>query len=230
MFRLHHHAISAGSRYVRLLLGEYGLNAELVEERPWTRREEFLAINPAGTLPVLLDEGEQAVCGGMAIGEFVDETAGAMMRDKRLMPENPYGRAEVRRLIEWFLIKFDAEVSRYLVGERVYKLHMRGADGGGPPDPNLIRAGRGNLKSHLRYADWLAGSRDWLAGAKLSQADLAAAAAFSVADYLGEVAWEDFAHAREWYQRIKSRPAFRPLLADKIAGIAPAPHYANLDF
>jgi glutathione S-transferase len=230
MFRLHHHATSAGSRYVRLLLGEYGLNAELIEERPWVRREEFLAINPAGTLPVLLDEGDKPVCGGLSIGEFVDETAGAMMRDKRLMPENPHGRAEVRRLVEWFLIKFDAEVLRYLVGERVHKLHMRGADGGGPPDPNLIRAGRANLKMHLRYVDWLAGSRDWLAGAKLSQADLAAAAALSVADYLGEVSWEEFGHGRDWYQRIKSRPAFRTLLGDKVAGIAPSPHYADLDF
>jgi glutathione S-transferase len=230
MFKLHHHAMSGPSRYVRLLLGEYGLSAELAEERPWQRREEFLAINPAGTLPVLIDESRSPVCGGMAIGEFLDETTGAMMRDKRLMPENPHGRAEVRRLVEWFLFKYETEVSRYLIGERVFKLLMRGAEGGGPPDPNLIRAGRANLASHLRYIDWLAASRDWLAGKQMSQADLAAGAAISIADYLGEVKWEDAPNARGWYQRLKSRPAFRPLLADKLPAIAAAAHYADLDF
>ena len=230
MLKLLHHPMSGPSRYVRLLLGEYGLQASFAEEKPWQRRREFLAANPAGTLPVLLDGDAAPVCGAIVAGEYLDETCGAMMREKRLMPENPQARAEVRRLTEWFLIKFDDEVARYLVGERVFKLLMSDQEGGGAPEAQLIRAGRANLKNHLKYVGWLAASRNWLAGTKLSHADMAAAAALSVLDYLGEVAWDEEPAARDWYARIKSRPSFRPLLADRLASLPPVSHYVDLDF
>jgi glutathione S-transferase len=230
MLKLYHHPASAASRYVRLLLAEYGQSAEFTEIRPWERSAEFLKVNPAGTLPVLLDNGGDPICGGAVVGEFLDETLGAMMRDKRLMPENPQARAEVRRLVEWFLSKFEFEVGRYLVGERIHKLLMRPEEGGGAPDAALIRAGRNNLKGHLRYAGWLASTRNWMGGTRISQADLAAAAAFSVMDYLGEIDWAAEPAARDWYARIKSRPSFRPLLSDKVPGLQPASHYIDLDF
>ena len=93
-----------------------------------------------------------------------------------------------------------------------------------------IRAARSIIRYHLGYVGWLMGSRNWLAGDRLSYADLAAAAQFSSADYLGDVPWNESETARTWYARIKSRPSFRPLLADRIAGMPPASHYADLDF
>jgi glutathione S-transferase len=36
--------------------------------------------------------------------------------------------------------------------------------------------------------------------------------------------------AKTWYARVKSRPSFRPLLAETLAGIPPSETYANLDF
>ncbi|MCG6858911.1 MAG: glutathione S-transferase family protein [Salaquimonas sp.] len=230
MLRLFHHPMSGPSRYVRLLLGEYGLSASFSEEKPWQRRREFLAINPAGALPVLLDGESDPVCGAVIAGEYLDETCGAMMREKRLMPENPQARAEVRRLTEWFLVKFEEEVARYLVGERVFKTLMSGNEGGGSPEATLIRAGRANLKNHLKYVGWLAASRNWLAGSRLSHADMAAAAALSVIDYLGEIDWNGEPAAHDWYARVKSRPAFRPLLADRLPSLPPASHYVDLDF
>lgn len=230
MLRLYHHPMSAGSRYVRLLLAEYGQQAEFIEERPWERRADFMRMNPAATLPVLIQGEGDPVCGAGVAGEYLDETLGAMMRDKRLMPENSHARAEVRRLVDWFLVKFETEVSRYLVGERVFKQLMRREEGGGAPDSGLIRAGRANLKNHLRYVGWLAASRNWLGGNRISHADLAAAAAVSVMDYMGEIDWIGEPAARDWYARIKSRPSFRPLLADKVQGVPPVSHYIDLDF
>ena len=187
-------------------------------------------LNPAGTLPVLIDGENTLVCGAVVAGEYLDETCGAMMREKRLMPENPRERAEVRRLTEWFLGKFEEEVARYLVVERVFKTLMSGQEGGGAPEATLIRAGRANLKNHLRYVGWLAASRNWLAGPRLSHADMAAAAALSVMDYLGEVGWDQEPAARDWYARVKSRPSFRPLLADRLPSLPPVSHYVDLDF
>ncbi len=222
--------MSSPSRYIRLILAEYGQSTEFIDEKPWRRRAEFLAINPAGTLPVLENDDGDHICGGLVTGEYLDETCGAMMRDKRLMPENPAGRAEVRRLVDWFLVKFEAEVIRYLVHERVHKQLMRGPDGGGPPDAAAIRAGRINLKNHLKYVAWLAGRNNWLAGRDMTQADLAGAAALSVLDYLGEIDWEEHAGVKDWYAKIKSRPSFRSLLGDKVSGLPPSSHYIDLDF
>ncbi|WP_078708178.1 glutathione S-transferase family protein [Consotaella salsifontis] len=230
MLRLHHHPMSAASRFARLILGEYGERAELVEEKPWERRREFLALNPAATLPVLIEDDGPPIVGGLVIAEYLDETRGIYQRDRRLMAEKPIERAEIRRLSEWFVNKLESEVTRYLVRERVFKLDMKVEHGGGPPDASAIRAARANLKNHMRYIGWLAESRDWLAGPRISQADLAAASALSVLDYLGEVDWDREGAAKDWYQRLKSRPSFRPFLAERIRGIPPVAHYAELDF
>jgi glutathione S-transferase len=73
-------------------------------------------------------------------------------------------------------------------------------------------------------------TRDWLAGDSLTYADLSAAAHLSVADYLGDVPWDEDETAKNWYARIKSRPAFRALLAEALPGLPPSPTYADLDF
>jgi glutathione S-transferase len=227
---LYHHPMSAASRFIRLIFSEYGVQSELIEEQIWERRKDFIAINPAGTLPVFVDDNMRALCGATIISEFLDETSGVLKRDRRLLAEDPFQRAEIRRLTEWFLHKMEAEVTRPLVRERVYKLFMPADQGGGAPDSKVLRTSRNNVRQHLRYLAWLAGSRKWLAGERLSYADLAAAATLSVLDYLGEIEWADAPLVKEWYQRIKSRPGFRPLLNDRVRGITPVSHYADLDF
>ena len=229
MLRLYHHPFDPFSRAVRLSLAEQGLEAELVEERPWERRRDFLVLNPAGTLPVLVDDGV-AVCGSYAIHEYLDETRTAVAPDRRLMPADPRRRAEVRRLLDWFDRKFHEEVTCNLVNERVIKRYMASAQGGGAPDAATIHAGRTNIRYHLRYTGHLIRTRNWLAGDSLTVADLAAAAHLSCIDYLGDVPWVEDETAKNWYARVKSRPAFRALLAEGIPGMPPAPAYADLDF
>jgi glutathione S-transferase len=230
MLTLFHHPFCPHSRFVRLALSEYGREVRLVEERVWERRNEFLVLNPAGTTPVLVQEGLPAIPGAAIIAEHLDETAGAELGDRRLLPGDLGARIEVRRLSSWFNDKFFAEVSGPLVMERLYKRFMSLEQGGGSPDTDVMRAARVNIRYHLAYIGWLVRSRDWLAGSRLTYADLAAAAHLSAADYLGEVPWSEDEAAKHWYARVKSRPAFRPLLADTLAGIPPSPTYADLDF
>ncbi|MCA0255954.1 MAG: glutathione S-transferase family protein [Proteobacteria bacterium] len=227
---LHHHPMSAASRFVRLILQEYGYQYDLVEEQPWEKRRELLALNPAGTLPVYVDDNMRALCGATVISEFLDETHGVLKRDRRLLTEDPFQRAEIRRLTEWFLEKMEQDVTHLLVRERVFKLHMPPTLGGGAPDSKILRTARSNVRQHMKYLAWLAASRPWLAGDRLSYADLAAAATVSVLDYLGEINWQEAPQAKEWYQRLKSRPSFRPLLTERIRGVTPVSHYADLDF
>jgi glutathione S-transferase len=230
MLTLFHHSFCPHSRFIRLALAEHRLNPRLVEERVWDRREDFLALNPAGTTPVLVEEGIPPVPGASVIVEYLDDTHGAELFENRLMPLEPARRIEVRRLAAWFNDKFFAEVSGPLVNERFYKRHMRIEQGGGPPDTDAIRAARINIRYHLAYIGWLVRTRDWLAGDRLSYADLAAAGHLSAVDYLGDVPWSEDETAKSWYARVKSRPSFRPLLADALPGVPPSAAYANLDF
>lgn len=230
MLTLFYHPFCPHSRFVRLCLDELSLAPRLVEERPWERRAEFLKLNPAGTTPVLLEEGAPPIPGAAIIAEYLDETHGGALPRQRLMPADPGARVEVRRLMSWFNDKFFEEVSGPIVTERVYKRFMPVTQGGGSPDTEALRAARSNIKYHLAYIGWLIRSRDWLAGPKLTYADLAAAAHLSAADYLGDVPWDEDKSARAWYARVKSRPSFRTLLTETMPGLAPAPSYANLDF
>jgi glutathione S-transferase len=230
MLTLFHHPFCPHSRFVRLSLDELSLAPRLVEERIWERRTEFLKLNPAGTTPVLLEEGMPPVPGAAIIAEYLDETQGSKVPRQRLMPADSGARIEVRRLMSWFNDKFYEEVSGPIVMERVYKRFMPSTLGGGSPDTEMLRAARSNIKYHLAYIGWLIRSRDWLAGPSLTYADLAAAAHLSAADYLGDVPWGEDETARTWYARVKSRPSFRTLLNDTLPGLAPSPSYANLDF
>jgi glutathione S-transferase len=230
MLTLFHHPFCPHSRFVRLTLEELGLTARLVEERVWERREEFLTLNPAGTTPVLVEEGVPPIPGAAAIAEYLDETRRGAAASARLLPAAAADRIEVRRLTSWFNDKFYAEASGPLVMERVYKRYMPAAAGGGPPDTETMRAARSNIRYHLSYIGWLSRKRDWLAGDRLTYADLSAAAHLSAIDYLGDVPWHEDETAKAWYARIKSRPSFRALLGETLPGLAPSPSYVNLDF
>ena len=230
MLTLFHHPICPQSRFVRLVLEEYGLPVRLVEEHVWERREEFLTLNPAGTTPVLVEEGAPPVPGAAGIAEYIDETRGRVFEQNRLLPQELGARVEVRRLMSWFNEKFAEEVSNAVVMERVYKRYIPSGNGGGSPDTETLRAAKSNIRYHLAYIGWLIRGRDWLAGDSLTYADLTAAAHLSAVDYLGDVPWDEDETARNWYARIKSRPSFRLLLGETLAGVAPSPSYANLDF
>ena len=230
MVKLYHHPLCPHSRFIRLVLGEYGIEPELVEERAFERRHEFLLLNPAGQTPVLEEEFGAVVSGSGPINEYLDETLASAGGERRLFPATAVERAEVRRLLAWFNGKFYTEVSNWLVTEKVYKRFMQPEQGGGAPEMDLVRAARSNIRYHLRYIGYLVGQRNWLAGSELSYADLAAAAHLSSIDFLGDVPWSEDEMAKHWYARIKSRPGFRTLLSDRVLGITPPATYADLDF
>lgn len=230
MATLLHHPLCPHSRFVRLVLDEFGMEVDLVEERAYERRVAFLTLNPAGTTPVFIEEQSGPVPGASVIAEYLDETRGLALGERRLLPLDPRGRIEVRRLVDWFNGKMHAEVTGHLVNEKVFKRFMPADIGGGPPDMAAIRVARSNVRYHLAYIGWLMATRNWLAGDRLSYADLAAAAQLSAADYLGDVPWHENETAKNWYARVKSRPSFRSLLADRVPGMDAAPHYTDLDF
>lgn len=222
MHTLHHFWLCPFSRKVRIVLAEKELDFELKFEKFWQRRDEFLSLNPAGQVPVLVEPDGTALCESAAICEYLDETFSA----ETLLGVDARARAETRRLVAWFDLKFYAEVTQNLVDEKVLKRFMSM----GEPNSDAMRAGRQNVGYHLDYIAYLADRRNWLAGDDFSLADIAAAAQLSCVDYLGDVPWDSHGAAKDWYARVKSRPSFQPLLKDSIAGFHPPHHYADLDF
>jgi glutathione S-transferase len=221
MIRLYHALLSPFCRKVRLVLGEKRIEAELIEERYWERRADFLRLNPAGKVPVLRD-GALILPESQAICEYLDETH----PDPALLPGSPAERAEIRRLVFLFDDGFHQTVTSKLLYERVNKKTM----GLGTPDSRNVKSGAQKIKAHLDYMGGLLDQRRWLAGERLTLADFTAAAHLSCLDYISDVDWDRRPAVRDWYARIKSRPAFRPLLADQVPGFPPPPHYADLDF
>lgn len=221
MLRLFHQPLSPFCRKVRLTLAEKRLEVELVEERYWEQTPEFLRRNPAGKVPVLRMDGRM-LTESQAICEYLDE----LQPEPPLMPRDPAARYEVRRLCAWFDDGFHREVTANLLYERMHKKLM----GKGYPDSEKIKIGVRRIRFHLGYMAWLLEHRRWLAGNALTLADFAAAAHLSCLDYINDVHWDSVPTVKEWYATIKSRPSFRPLLADQVPGFLPARHYADLDF
>jgi glutathione S-transferase len=219
---LYHLTLSPLSRKVRIVLAEKNLDFTLKTEKVWERRPEFLALNPAGEVPVLIEPDGTVLAATEAIIEYLDE----VYREKLLIGINPIDRAEVRRLCSWFDAKMHLEVTENLLGEKVLNRYF----GQSQPNSHAIRAGHANLPYHLEYIGYLVERRRWLAGDHFSVADITAAAQLSSLDYLGDVPWDEHEAAKEWYARIKSRPSFRQILADHVPGLAPPKHYIDLDF
>ena len=222
---LHHFPLDPASRQARLALGEKRLAFTEAPVRYWERPPELTALNPSGLTPVLVERGEGlplVLCEARAILDHLEEA----YPDPPLLARNAAERAEARRLLQWFDRKFEFEAGGFILHEKMEKRLL----GLGAPELANLRQGREGLKVHLHYMERLLQARDWLAGKRLSLADFAAAAHLSVIDYFGDVPWADVPAVKTWYMKLKSRPAFRPLLQDRWPGLTPAAHYDDLDF
>jgi len=222
MRTLYHLWLSPFSRKVRVVLVEKNLIFQMKVEETWERRHEFLALNPTGNVPVLIESDNTVLSDSTAICEYLEEK----YPEPNLVGKNLYDRAEVRRLVAWFDEKFNAEVTNKLLVEKVMKRFL----GLGEPNSREIRAAQANIHTHLEYITFLTNRRFWLAGDQLTLADIAAAAHISSIDYLGDVPWNEYKSAKIWYARIKSRPSFQNILSDRISGLPAPKNYSNPDF
>lgn len=221
MVLLVHHSISPQSRKIRLIMAEKKMLFVLKEEEPWNLSQDIIDINPSGELPVLVYDGN-VISGNYAITEYLEESN----PQYKLLPEDVKERAEVRRIMDWFDVKFYNEVYKYIVSEKIIKRFQLRQ----PPNSKVLKAGLNNLKFHMEYIDYLADRNNYLCGNTLSMADLTVAAHLSILDYLGDIPWSEYKNAKLWYAKIKSRPSFKDILKDTIRGIFPSANYTNLDF
>ncbi|ARN84635.1 glutathione S-transferase family protein [Candidatus Nucleicultrix amoebiphila] len=222
MRTLFHYPLCPYSRKIRMLLAEKNLEFSLQFEPVWRKRPEFLDINPAGKVPVLIDHENQVIMDSGVISEYLEEA----YPGQNFIGKAIAARAETRRIVAWFDDVFFNEVTKQIVFEKTMKRQFSL----GEPNSNVIREGISYMHQHFDYLSWLIERRHWVAGETFSLADMAGAAHISTLDYINHVPWEEYPEIKEWYSRIKCRPSFRGLLNDQVPGIIPPVHYWDLDF
>lgn len=226
-YKLYHFPLCPFSRKVRLFVDEKNIQIDLANENFWDRRPEFLALNPTGQVPLLLNyDNETSHRGSLSICQYLEESHNGT----KLLGDNPESRSDVRNIVNWFDEKFYNEVSFYILNERILKFYQKKTINNITPNPHNVRAARVNLTYHLDYIEFLLKKTKWLAANKITLADFAAASHLSVLDYFGDINWGVNEVVKEWYSLLKSRPSFQSILNDNISGYNPVSNYSNLDF
>lgn len=224
MRRLFSYPLCAFSRQALLALDEKKLDVEVELTRFWDASCGLTEMHPLGRLPLLVDLNGTVVAGVYAVIEYLEEAYDHV----KLLGEDLASKAEARRIFHWFNEDFAAEITLPMFFEKDIKRHLKLSSTA--PSSAVMRRVKEVLPSYIHQLEWFAERRNWLAGNDLSIADLAAAAHLSTLDYLGCVPWSSFPVAKEWYSRIKSRPSFKRLLAERVPSLPPASYYSLLDF
>ena len=222
MITLHHYYLCSSSRYIRLILEEHNITYETQLENFWKPQKDFLKINPAGHLPVLVNEDNFPIIGANSCIEYIKDLE---LRPK-LLVDNYREKAEINRLVHWFDVIFKKEVFDPIIYEKVFSRIVDNIS----PNSDNIRAAFHNLDFHIQYFNYLLNSKNYFIKDELTYLDFLAAANFSVLDYLGLLNLKSYESMREWYFKIKSRPSFKTLLKDQIVGLNPHENYKNIDF
>ncbi len=214
MRRLIHLMLSPSCRLARLIVAEKRVAYEPAHAED--------ARNP---MPIFIDADGTRAEGIWAIVDHLE----THFPDRPLAPEDPGERRASLRWLDWALGPFHEQVAQRILYEKAAQ-RFTGSPGRRAPDMNVIRSGRDELKLALAGIGRALETGGNLSGRAPALGDLAVAAQLSGLDYFGEVPWADFPATNEWYVRMKSRPSFRSILADRVPGQPPALHYAELDF
>ena len=221
MITLYHYYLCSSSRYIRLILEEQKIKYETQLENYWKPQKDFLQLNPAGHLPVIVNEENFPVIGANACIEYIKD----LEVKPRLFVDDYREKAEINRLVHWFDVIFKKEVFDPIIYEKVFSGILDNIT----PNSENIRAALNNLDFHIQYFNYLLNNKNYFIKDELTYLDFLAAANFSVLDYLGLLNLKSHENIRNWYFKVKSRPSFKTLLKDQIVGLYPDENYKNMD-
>ncbi len=186
---------SPRSRTMRTLwiAAELGLDythVPLAWDDPQLKSPEFLALNPAGTIPTIVDDGF-AIAESLAINLYLAKKYGAA-GEAPLYPLTPEAEAEIWRWTLWAQGHLEPWVQR-----DASLADVRAAIGG-LVDTVVAKA--------LVTLDSALGSRSWLVGPHFTVADLNVACVLSPSRAAG-IDMRPFQNVAAWHRRCYERPA-----------------------
>jgi glutathione S-transferase len=219
MYSLYHYPLCPLSRQIRLILQEKSLPFESIIEDYWHKSNAFPEISPSAGIPIL-NNNHQIISDASAIYEYLEE----QHPERNLLGDNPLTRAQSRRIANCFNSSFFHLISKTVLMQRIIGFNNN------PSNASVIHQIRDDVRYFIDYIAYLLKKNKWLSGNEISIADFVAASHFSVLDYFGDIPWEHNEYTKQWYAVIKSRPSFKPILQDRIAGFSPNKYYTLLDF
>ena len=200
---------------------EHKISYQIQLENYWKPQKDFLQLNPAGHLPVLINEENFPFIGANACVEYLMD----LKSRPDLFVDDYREKAEINRLVHWFDVVFKKEVFDPIIYEKVFSRIVDNIT----PNSENIRAALNNLDFHIQYLNYLLNNKKYFIKDEITSLDFLAGANFSILDYLGFLNLNSYENIREWYFKIKSRPSFKTLLKDQIVGLNPHENYKNID-
>jgi|HubBroStandDraft_6_1064221.scaffolds.fasta_scaffold453919_2 glutathione S-transferase len=209
--KIYDFAPSANARKVRALVYELGLTPEFVTVNVFkgeAKTPAVLAMNPNGRIPFLEDDGfilweSNAILGYLA----------ALHPERRLLPADPRGRADVDRWLLW-----QAAHLGTAVGTIGFQTVVKGMMGLGGPDVALVEAAKKDFHVLCGVLETSLGTKEYVTG-RLSIADFALFSQFTIAAMCG-VGVDGFPAVKAWLGRMLARESVKRANADAQAALA----------
>jgi glutathione S-transferase len=197
--KLYGFAPSPNTWQVRALAAHIGLTLDFVPfELGDTHKPTFLAVNPTGRAPALVD-GDFKLWETMAVMQYV-----AGRKPNTLWPDDSRLRADIVRWQSWNLAHWTRDACGPVLTERYAKKVFNL----GPPDEAVIAKGIEAFNKEAKVLDAHLAQYNYVAAGTLTIADFAVASALFYAKE-AELPLGDFPNIRQWFQRIAALPCWQ---------------------
>ena len=198
-----YNSVGPNPRMVRMFMAEKGFEVPRVEvdlRGGENRQAPYLKVNPSGQCPALeLDDGS-VLAEITAICEYVDE----IKKDTpSLMGDTPEERAKTRmwvRRIDLNIVEPAAAGFRFAEGLKMFQNRIRCI----PQAADDLKA---IAREKLAWLDGLMGSKPFIAGDKLTLADILLFAFLDFMAAVGQPLSPDCKNLTAWFGRMKARPS-----------------------
>lgn len=198
-----YNSVGPNPRMVRMFMAEKGFTVPKVEvdlRGGENRREPYLQVNPSGQLPALEFDDGTVLAEITAICEYVDE----VKKDTpSLVGDTPEERARTRmwtRRIDLNIVEPATNGFRYAEGFKLFQNRIR-----------CIPQAADDLKTVAReklvWLGGLMGDKPFIAGAKLTMADVLLFAFLDFLKDVGQPLDPACKNLAAWFERMKARPS-----------------------
>lgn len=162
------------------------------------RTEDYLALNPCGRAPVLVDDGFK-LWESNAILQYIGAKA-----KTPLWPEDARTRADIMRWQSWQLAHWHAGVVPMLIENLVKPLVLKA----GEPDAKVLAQAAETFHKEAPVLDKHLANRIYLVNDTLTLADFSVAAPLFYTEQ-GKIPLETYGNIKRWFGKVSALPAWR---------------------
>lgn len=161
------------------------------------RQPQYLALNPNGKVPCLVD-GDFPLWESNAIMQYLADTKPGTT----LFPQEHKARADVVRWQSWELAHWHTAL-----GTVTWETWVKPNYGMGEPNHELVKAATENLHRYAAVLDAHLSTRQFICGDDVTLADFSVGSPMTLAQ-AAKLPLDAYANINAWYQRLEQVPAW----------------------